>query len=66
MTYMGYKKMGVGEGEVVDLEALLSEAQFDRGTHYGKTITCGAQWIGRRWRNFWRVRADARRAPSAS
>ena len=66
MTYMGYKKMGVGDGKVVDLEVLLSEAQFDRGTHYGEAIKCGAQWIGNRWRNFWRARADASRASSAS
>ena len=26
MTYLGYKKMGVGDGKVVDLEVLLSDA----------------------------------------
>ena len=66
MTYLGYKKMGVGDGEVIDLEVLLSEAQFDRGTYFGTSIKSGAQWIGKLWRNFWRTHTAASRSPTAS
>ena len=63
MTYLGYKKMGVGDDKVVDLEVLLSEAQFDRGTYYGKAIKCGVRWAAKRLRDFWRSAADTTHAP---
>ncbi len=66
MTYLGYKNMGVGDGKVVDLEVLLSEAQFDRRTYYGKAIKRWVQWIGNCWRHSWRTLADASRTPTAS
>ena len=66
MTYLGYKNMGVGDGKVVDLEVLLSDAKIDRGTYYGEAAKRGVRWIGNQSRNLWRTLADASRSPTAS
>ncbi len=66
MTYLGYKNVGIGDGKVVDLEVLLSDAKFDRETYYGEAAKRGVKWIGNRWRNFWLAIADASRSRTTS